>query len=231
MCQALYQGVRHVPKSTNHWKASMVPQSESNTAPLGILGQYPFWITSHFFLNVFLLPLYCEFCYPNKLEKLDFNSKEHDLIPKIRPDCGRTSYTTQWRKSPLNPWNSRRAWVWNLGSKDTAFPYYSMALNKLLNFVSYVNETVLVIYGCVKNYSKISWLKMFIVSQFISQESRGTLAGYFLLQLSCWWGLPSSQSSTLGKSASKLTHMAVGRPQKIHFQAYPMVSPEGCRKK
>lgn len=57
------------------------------------------------------------------------------------------------QKNPLNLWNNGRAWVWNLDSKGTSFPYCSMSLN-ILGFVSLVSESVLVIYGCVTNWTQ-----------------------------------------------------------------------------
>ena len=65
--------------------------SSVHSEPISILD----YTLLHFSLNVFLFPLDCEFCSPNKSEKIDLNSKGHALIPKIRSDCGRTSYANK----------------------------------------------------------------------------------------------------------------------------------------
>lgn len=90
------------------------------------------------------------------------------------------------------------------------------------------------IFCCITNYLKIQQLKTILtISQFLwsGNQVQEPLSWKTVTQ-----GLSqdssqavsqaqSSQGSTAGESASKFTHEAVGRPQKIYFQA----QSHGCR--
>lgn len=62
-------------------------------------------IASFFNLNIFLPPLDCELCQPNKLEKFELGSKRHNLIVKIRSDYGKASESMdkQKKNKPADP--------------------------------------------------------------------------------------------------------------------------------
>lgn len=74
-----------------------------------LLGQYPSQITWYciFNLNIFLSPLDCELCHPNKLEKYELGSKRHNLIVKIRSDYGKSSESMDEQKTHWTSVNDR----------------------------------------------------------------------------------------------------------------------------
>ena len=65
-----------------------------------------------------------------------------DLIVKIRSNYGRASNANKSTQRPLKPLGiAEMPGSGNqTGPKGTSFHYYSLALDKLLNFVSYINE-------------------------------------------------------------------------------------------